>query len=172
MRDIARAARASTGNVYHQFPDKESIFKELHDEYFREVSSPDFPFNRALRDGAFPNDLEAMARAARDSIEQYRSHAALVYVDVVEFDGSHIRRFYAEMAMRFEAFFEQHGGNLNLERLRPGVSPLTAVMLATRFFIQYFAVEILFGVPNHFGRNTEDALKEIADILKYGMLRK
>ncbi len=33
MRDIAVAAKVSTGNVYHQFPDKETIFRTLLDEY-------------------------------------------------------------------------------------------------------------------------------------------
>jgi TetR/AcrR family transcriptional regulator, acrAB operon repressor len=171
MRDIAQAARASTGNVYHQFSDKESIFRALLDEYFEAVSSPDFPFNRALAAGAFPNDLEAMARAARESVEKYRPYVALIYVDVVEFDGSHIRRFYSEMASRFEAFLSQNRDHLKLDQMREGVSELTAIMIASRFFLQYFAVELLFGVPNHFGRDTDAALSEIVDILKYGMLK-
>jgi AcrR family transcriptional regulator len=169
MRDIARAARASTGNVYHQFPDKESIFKALLEEYFDAVASPEFPFNRALAAGAFPNDLAALAKAARESVEKYRPYVALIYVDVVEFDGSHIRRFYSEMACRFAAFLEQ-SDQVNLSRLRPGVRPLTAIMVASRFFLQYFAVELLFGVPNHFGQDTDAALREIVDILERGML--
>jgi AcrR family transcriptional regulator len=171
MRDIARAARVSTGNVYHQFPDKESLFRTLLDEYFAAVASPEFPFNQALAAGAFPTDLEALARAARASVEQYRPYVALIYVDVVEFDGTHIRRFYSEMASRFEAFLETHRDRLALDRMRDGVSPLTAIMVASRFFLQYFAVELLFGVPNHFGRDTERALKETVDILGHGMLK-
>lgn len=172
MRDIGRAARASTGSVYHQFPDKESIFRALLDEYFAAVSSPDFPFNRALAAGAFPSDLEAMARAARESVDRYRPYVALIYVDVVEFDGSHIRRFYSEMASRFEAFLAENRERLALDEMRDGVSALTAIMVASRFFLQYFAVELLFGVPNHFGRDTDAALGEIVDILKYGMLKR
>jgi hypothetical protein len=42
---------------------------------------------------AFPADLEALARAARDAVEQYRPYVALIYVDVVEFEGQHIRRY-------------------------------------------------------------------------------
>ncbi|MBI2834048.1 MAG: TetR/AcrR family transcriptional regulator [Acidobacteria bacterium] len=171
MRDIARAARASTGNVYHQFPDKESIFRALLDEYFDAIASPEFPFNRALAAGAFPLDLEALARAVRESVEKYRAHVALIYVDVVEFDGSHIRRFYSEMASRFEAFLAAEGSRLGLDRIRDGVPALTAIMVASRFFFHYFAVELIFGVPNHFGRDTDTAIREIADILNHGMLK-
>ena len=46
------------------------------------------------------------------------------------------------------------------------------MMVATRFFLQYFSVEVLFGVPNHFGQETEPALAEIVDILERGMLQR
>jgi AcrR family transcriptional regulator len=169
MRDIAREAGVSTGNVYHQFPDKESLFRALLDQYFAAIASPDFPFNKAL--AAFPGDLNALALAARESVRQYRRHVSLIYVDVVEFDGTHIRKFYADMASRFERFLALNGDRMQLERLRPDVSPLAAVMLASRFFLQYFTVELLFGVPNHFGLDTDRAVAEIVDILEHGMLR-
>jgi len=85
IRDIAQAAGASTGNVYHQFPDKESIFRALLEEYFQQVGSEDFPFNKALAAGAFPSDLEAIARAARESVANYKPYVALIYVDVDRF---------------------------------------------------------------------------------------
>jgi len=170
MRDVARAAKVSTGNVYHQFPDKESIFRALLEDYFAAVASPEYPFNKALAAGAFPNDLAALARAARESVEAYKPYVALIYVDVVEFDGTHIRRFYSEMASRFEAFLSMPEGP-SVDSLRPDVRPLTAIMVASRFFLQYFAVELLFGVPNHFGQNTDAALREIVDILERGMLK-
>lgn len=44
-------------------------------------------------------------------------------------------------------------------------------MLASRFFLHDFAAEIFFGVPNHFGADTDTVLKQIADILTHGMLR-
>jgi AcrR family transcriptional regulator len=171
MRDIAEKAGVSTGNVYHQFPDKESLFRTLLDQYWAALASPEFPFNQALAQGAFPNDLEALARAARASVEEYRRYVSLIYVDVVEFDGSHIRKFYQDMASRFAAFLDEHRDRVSLDRLREGVSPLAAIMVASRFFLQYYAVEILFGVPNHFGRDSETALKEIVDILRHGMLK-
>jgi AcrR family transcriptional regulator len=171
MRDIALTAKVSTGNVYHQFPDKETIFNTLLDEYWKAIASPEHPFNKALAAGAFPNDLEALGRAARDSVAQYRPYVALIYVDVVEFEGRHIRKFYADMASRFGAYLEANREQVQLDRLRPDVSPTSAVMIASRLFLHYFSVEIVFGVPNHFGSDTDTALKQISDILGRGMLR-
>jgi AcrR family transcriptional regulator len=172
MRDIAEAAKVSTGAVYHQFPDKESLFRALLDDYFRAIESPDFPFNRALAAGAFPDDLEALGRAARDTVRQFRAYITLIYVDVIEFEGSHIRKFYSDMAKRFDAWVQQHPDRDAITRkLRPGVAPGSAVMLVSRLLLHYYATEIVFGVPNHFGKDSDAVLRDIADILRHGMLR-
>lgn len=173
IREVATAAGLSTGIVYHLFADKEAIFRALLDRYFTVLASPDFPFNQALAEGAFPNDLEKLGRASRESVRRYKPYVALIYVDVVEFEGKHIRRFYADMARRFETSMAAHPGEKTLrEKLRPGVSPVSAIMLASRFLLHYYAVEIVFGVKNHFGKNSEEVVREIADILRHGMLRR
>ena len=172
VRDIAEEAGLSKGNVYHHFPDKEAIFRALLDQYFQAMSLPEFPFNRALATGTFPENLEELGRAARDTVRDYRDYVALIYVDVVEFDGSHIRKFYEDMSQRFESFMKAHGMEESLrQKLQDGLSPTSAVMLATRIFYNYFSVEILFGVRDHYGKETDEAVHEISRILRHGMLR-
>ncbi|HEX9985043.1 MAG TPA: TetR/AcrR family transcriptional regulator [Thermoanaerobaculia bacterium] len=171
VRDIAERAEVSTGNVYHHFPDKESIFRALIDEYWTATLSEVFPFLRALLGpDPFPDNLEQLGFAARDSVRQYRQYMALIYVDVIEFEGEHIRTFYTDMPQRFAAIFEQHGGlDAVRARLRPNVSPVSAILLTTRIFFNYFTLEILFGVPQPFGKDSGEIVKEIADILRNGM---
>jgi AcrR family transcriptional regulator len=172
VRDIAEAAAVSKGNVYHHFPDKESIFRALLDRYFEAMSTPEFPFNQALASGTFPENLENMGRAARETVRTYRDYVALIYVDVVEFDGTHVRKFYEDMAHRFEAFMKAHGMEAELaDRLQDGLSPISAVMLATRIFYNYFSIEVIFGVKDHFGKQTDEVVGEISRILRHGMLR-
>lgn len=172
VRDIAADAGVSKGNVYHHFSDKETIFRELLNQYFQAMSSPEFPFNRALATGTFPENLEELGRAARETVKDYRAYVALIYVDVVEFDGTHIRKFYADMSQRFDTFMKSHGMEDALTgRLQDGLSPISAVMLATRIFYNYFSIEILFGVKDHFGKNTDEVVGEISRILRNGMLK-
>ncbi len=172
VRDIAEEAALSKGNVYHHFPDKETIFRALLDRYFQAMSQPDFPFNRALASGTFPENLETIGKAVREIVKDYREYVALIYVDVVEFDGEHVRKFYGNMADRFDAFMKAHGMEKELEeKLAPGLSPVSAVMLATRIFYNYFTIEILFGVKDHFGKDTDAAVTEISRILRHGMLK-
>ncbi|HEY3381990.1 MAG TPA: TetR/AcrR family transcriptional regulator [Vicinamibacterales bacterium] len=173
VRDIAEAAGVSTGNVYHHFKEKETIFHQLLDQYWEAIASPEFPVNRALASGAFPDNLEEVGNASRESVQQWRQHVALIYVDVVEFDGKHIRKFYKDMAHRYESFLVHHRDHLRLdEKLRPGVSPVAAVMLVSRMFLHYFSIEIVFGVPNHFGRSSDQLIAEVSDMLRYGILRR
>jgi AcrR family transcriptional regulator len=172
VQEIAEAAGLSKGNLYHHFPDKETVFRALLDRYFQAMSQAEFPFNQALATGTFPENLEQIGRAARDMVRDYREYVALIYVDVVEFDGSHVRKFYEDMASRFDAFLKAHGleGQLR-DKLQEGLSPASAVMLATRIFLNYFSIEILFGVKDHFGKGTDEAVQEISRILRHGMLR-
>src|SRR5947208_12439912 len=93
VRDIAGDARVSTGNVYHHFPDKETIFRSLLDEFWRITETKRYPFTRALLAGRFPDDIEQLGLAARESVREFRAYIALIYVDVIEFDGTHIRKF-------------------------------------------------------------------------------
>lgn len=172
VRDIAEEAGLSKGNVYHHFPDKEAIFRALIDRYFEAMSQPEFPFNRALAAGSFPENLEAIGHSIREIVRDYREYVALIYVDVVEFDGTHVRKFYQNMADRFDAFMKSTGMEKELQKkLANGLSPVSAVMLATRIFYNYFTVEILFGVKDHFGKETDEAVVEISRILRHGMLR-
>ena len=172
VNDIAEKAGLSKGNVYHHFADKETIFRALIDRYFEAIGEPDFPFNRALTTGTFPENLEVIGLAASEIVRDFREYVALIYVDVVEFDGVHIRKFYEEMAGRFDAFIKARGmeGDLR-EKLQEGLSPTSAMMLATRIFFNYFSIEIIFGVKDHFGKSTDEVVREISRILRHGMLR-
>ncbi|HRY43471.1 MAG TPA: helix-turn-helix domain-containing protein [Thermoanaerobaculia bacterium] len=172
IRDISKAASVSTGSVYHHFRDKEELFDTLLSQYWAAIESPDFPFNRALASGAFPDRLEELAEAAEASVRAWERHVALIYVDVVEMQGTHIQRFYSGMAERFAAFLRRYHAQDDFEaRLTPDVSPLSAVMLASRIFLQYYAVERLFHVPDQFGKPSKEAIRDISEILRRGMLR-
>jgi len=172
VRDIAERASVSTGSVYHHFRDKEAIFQTLLDQFRAATGQPDFPLLRVFEDGAFPDNLSAVGVAAQETVARWRPYIALIYVDVIEFEGAHIHRFYSDMATLFENFLARRQDLDIPSRLREGIPPAAAMMLTTRIFIYYFVVELLFGVPNHFGMNREDATRIIADVLAGGIARR
>jgi AcrR family transcriptional regulator len=170
VRDIAREANVSTGNLYHHFPDKETIFRTLLDEFWRVTETKRYPFMRALLAGHFPDNIEQLGLAARDSVREFRSYIALIYVDVIEFDGTHIRKFYAGMGERVAGIIGDQALDRIKSRLRPNVSPISALLMTSRFFFNYFSIEILFNVPEPFGKDSREVVSDIADILRHGML--
>jgi len=169
VRDIAEAAGVSTGNLYHHFPDKESIFRTLLDEYREIVASEQYPFYRALQRGEFPDNLEDLGFAARDSVRQYRRYMLLIFVDVIEFDGTHIREFYKSLTKRFTDLVDQHPAIQ--QRLRENVAASSAMHMVARVFINYFQLELLFGVSEPFGKETGQIVSDIADMLRCGIAR-
>lgn len=170
VREIAERADVSTGTLYHHFADKETIFRELLDEYEKLTHTPRFPFMRLLQESMrFPDNIEELGFAARDSVRQFRHYLALIYVDVIEFDGTHIQHFYANMAHRFTRLLEEQGATAAVQKsLRPNITPTSALLLTARLFFNYFSLEILFGVKEPFGKDTTEVVKEIADILRNG----
>jgi AcrR family transcriptional regulator len=170
VREIADAANVSTGNVYHHFPDKEAIFRTLLEEFSVIADSKRYPYSRALADGRFPDNLEQLGLAARDSVREFRPYIALIYVDVIEFDGTHIQTFYSHMAQRYAAMLRGGGLQEIRSRLRPGVSPVSALLMTSRIFFNYYTLEILFNVPQPYGKDSLEVVREIADILRNGML--
>src|ERR1051325_9997710 len=114
VRDIADEAKLSTGSVYHHFPDKETIFRTLLEEFSAITATKRYPFTRALLTGRFPDDIEQLGLAARESVREFRDYVALIYVDVIEFEGTHIQKFYGDMGRRIAATL----GEAEMERIR------------------------------------------------------
>lgn len=171
MRQIADAAGLSVGNVYHHFPSKEAIFQRLLEQYWQEVLDPELPLNRVFAEARFPEDLEAMAAAIEQVVERFRPYILLIYVDVIEFRGEHIRSFYEGMADRFrEAYAPRLRERQRAGELGTDADPVVAAMTATRWFFYFFTVEKCFGVPMHFGMSPEQAVAEFIRLLRYGLL--
>lgn len=169
MRQLARRSGLSVGNLYHHFGGKEEIFAQLIDQYWAVLLDPELPLNKIFNAARFPEDLEEMAAAIEQVVADNSAHILLIYIDVIEFKGKHIKTFYQQMADRFATTYaerleaRQEAGELG------EADPLVAVMLATRWFFYFFTVEKCFGVPMHFGLDSHQAVHEFSKILRRGL---
>jgi AcrR family transcriptional regulator len=158
------------GNVYHHFANKEEIFQRLLEQYWEKVLDPALELNKVFAKADFPDDLEETAAAIEEVVDRFAPYILLIYVDVIEFHGQHIRSFYEGMAGRFEAAY----GEQLRERQRAGefgdVDPMVAVMVATRWFFYFYTVEKCFGASTHFGMSPEKAVAEFIRLFRYGLL--
>lgn len=170
LRQIAERAGLSVGNIYHHFPDKHTIYQRLIEIYWERLVDPDLKLNRVFARANFPDDLEELAEAIEEVVDENGPHILLIYLDVIEFQGEHIRAFYEGMANRFAAAY----GPRFTERKRTGefgdADPMVAVMLASRWFFYFFTVEKCFGAPLHFGMTPKQAVGEFIRLLRFGLL--
>ena len=170
MREIAAESGLSVGNLYHHFANKEEVFQRLLDQYWERVMDPSVRLNRVIEAAGFPEDLEEMASAIEEVVDEFAPYILLIYVDVIEFEGRHVRTFYEGMAGRFE---EAYGDRLR-ERQAAGefgdVNPMVAVMVALRWFFYFFTIEKCFGAPMHFGMSPQKAVDEFIRVLRLGVL--
>jgi AcrR family transcriptional regulator len=170
MRQIADAAGLSVGNVYHHFPSKDAIFQRLLDDYWERVTDPALRLNQIFARAQFPEDLEEMAKAIEEVVEEFRPYILLIYVDVIEFQGEHIRTFYSGMAGRFDHIYGERLRQRQAAGELGEPDPMVAVMVATRWFFYFFTVEKCFGAPMHFGMTPEKAIEEFIHLVRYGLL--
>lgn len=170
MRQIAQKSGISIGNIYHHFPNKEAMFERLLEQYWEAILDPDLPLNAVFRKADFPHDLEEMAGEIESVVEQYAPFILLIYVDVIEFRGEHIRRFYEGMAGRFEEIYGPALRSREAAGEFGDINPMVAVMVATRWFFFFQTVEQCFGVPMHFGMDPKKATEEFIRLMRYGVL--
>ena len=171
MRQIAEACDQSEGNLYHHFDSKEKIYQRLIDDYWERLLDPKHPLQKVFDRANFPDDLEELAEAIELTVEENKASILLVFVDVIEHQGRHIRSFYETMADRFREKYGPHFKELERQGRLADADPMVAVMVATRWLFYFYTVEKCFGVPMHFGMDAQQAVDAFIRILRLGVLR-
>jgi AcrR family transcriptional regulator len=172
MRQIAESCDQSVGNLYHHFGSKEQIYQRLIDDYWERLLDPEHPLQKVFTRANFPDDLEELADAIERTVEENKASILIVFVDVIEHQGRHIRSFYETMADRFRETYGAHFDELRREGRLADADPLVAVMVATRWLFYFYTVEKCFGVPMHFGMDAHQAVDGFIRILRNGVLRR
>jgi len=169
LRQIAERAGTSVGNIYHHFPNKDAIYQRLIARYWERLQDPDLPLNRLFAAARFPDDLEDMAAAIEQVVTDNAAHVLLIYVDVIEFQGQHIRTFYEGMARRFESAYGKSFRDRRAAGEFGNADPMMAVMIATRWLFYFYTVEKCFGAPMHFGMTARQAVEGFIQLLRRGL---
>lgn len=171
MRSISEASGLSVGNLYHHFGSKEAIFQKLIEAYFDKLEQSDHPLRQVFNAARFPDDLEDLAAAIETTVDEDKASIMLVFIDVIEHGGRHIRSYYETMADRFREVYGGRFAELEREGRLSDADPLVAVMVATRWLFYFYTVEKCFGVPMHFGMDAQQAVDGFIRILRNGLLR-
>jgi len=172
MKEISTRAGISTGRVYHHFANKLEIFTTLLERYWERLRDPELELNKLSAQSRFPEDFERIVAAIHQVVHENKPYILLIYIDVIEFHGEHIRRFYADMAKGFRRVFGPGFEDPERKRaLNPDADPLFAIMMTFRFFFQYYLVESSFGVADHFGLDEQEVVSKAKELILNGLLK-
>jgi AcrR family transcriptional regulator len=164
-RDIAQQAGVSLGNIYNHFPTKEKLFAKLLEEYEREYFSADQPLAKVFTDARFPDNIEELGRASRETVERFADYIRLIYVDMVEFDAQHIGRIFLAMRERYQRVQAASG-----TKVAKDVDPVAAMMMVTFGYFNFFIMERLFKVKGHYGMTEDQAVRFFGRVYRRGVM--
>jgi AcrR family transcriptional regulator len=151
MREIAEEAHMSLGNAYVYYPDKLALFQSILKSLTEEFLALDGPLAVYVKDSDFPHDLEKLAASIDANVDRYTPYFKMMYIDVVEFEGKHVKGLLSNVHERFNqvlgARFKVAGKLGPDQSIDPGFA-FVAVYLQ---FYYFFLLRRLFGAEKIYG---------------------
>lgn len=171
MRDIAKGAGVSLGNLYNYYETKDALFESIVAKYLEVIDDHLREMFLAIDEPLEPESLRRLGEMAGELVYQHSDFWLLMYIDVLEFQNRHFRKMFDGLSERFKKIFgpkfreaEKRGD------LRTGVDAGSVFTAAYMQFFNYFLVEKLFGGNGHLGLTDEQALNSLTKIFAYGTL--
>ncbi len=164
MRQIAKESGAALGSLYNHFADKDDLFRAVFEAY-----NP-YPLLLIALENSQGRTTEELARtAARRLVTQLNARPdliKLVFIDVVEFQGKHLRQSYPQVAPGMESFARR------LSRDQATARDLSTDGLLRAFFGLFYTfhmTEMLLGKPPDPDAQAA-ALQELIEIYLFGII--
>ena len=171
MRDIAKRAKVSLGNVYNYFETKEAIFESIILRYQIVIDQKIKNILDEIDEPLDPADMRKLGEKLGELVDGHQDFWLLMYIDVLEFENRHFRKMFDGLAEKFRRLFEEKFASaIKRGDLRSGVDPAVGFTVAYMQFFNYFLVEKLFGGNMHLGLTDEQVLNYLTKIFSYGVL--
>jgi AcrR family transcriptional regulator len=171
MRDIARGAEVSLGNLYNYYATKEAIFESLINGYVTVIDDKLRSIFSEIDEPLEPESLRRLGELVGKLVNEHSDFWLLMYIDVLEFQNRHFRKMFDGIIGRFRKIFGDKFKEAEARGdLRTGVDAALVFTAAYMQFFNYFLVEKLFGGNRHLGLSDDQALNYITKIFAYGTL--
>ena len=171
LRDIAGRARVSMGGIYHHFSSKEQIYESVlgsmrfGNELPRMVAlygSPDFPDN-----------LPDIGRAIFDLARRCQDDFKLIYIDILEFQGRHVKPLVAPLRATLgsatAALLAERHARGEVAQVHSTVVARSIVGLFLYFYLEDVMLEM--SASDEAGIDDDEIAEQMADLLLHGLLR-
>jgi len=168
VRDIAKGAGVSLGNVYNYYSTKEQLFNSLVHRYEAKMAAL-LRVELANVSGTIDDadNLRRLAAGVRKIVYKEPDYWRLMYMDITEFGNRHFALVFRDLSRRLGKLLNQpiQFQNGTPSKVKPNVA-FTAIYLQ---FFTYFLVEKLFGGKNHLGVPEEEAIEHLIEIFTHGV---
>jgi AcrR family transcriptional regulator len=170
MRDIARGASVSLGNLYNYYRTKEEILESIIEKYLVVIDDKLRDIFDQIDEPLETENLLRLSGLIKKIVNENHDFWLLMYIDVLEFQNRHFRKMFEGLADKFRRRFEAEFAQAQRERkIHPKVDPAVAFTTAYMQFFNYFLVEKLFGGNSHFGLDDDKVMRSLTDIICRGI---
>src|SRR5690349_12278572 len=94
MRDIAKMAEVSLGNLYNYYETKEAIFESIIKRYLNVIDQKLKSIFEEIDEPLEPGDLKKLGVMVGEMVNQHHDFWLLMYIDVLEFQNRHFRKMF------------------------------------------------------------------------------
>lgn len=172
MRDIARGADTSLGNLYNYYRTKEDILESIIGRYQKVIDARLRTIFDGIEEPFDPDSLVRFGRMIKELVSAHSDFWLLMYIDVLEFENRHFRKMFEGLAANLRRRFSPYFERLRAEgALHDGVDPAVGFTAAYMQFFNYFLVEKLFGGNRHLGMSDDRVITTLTDIFCRGVMR-
>ncbi len=170
LRDIAREAQVSMGGIYHHFASKEEIYKTLLQS--SDVAQDMFQILRLFQAPDFPENLATVADAIARTIRKHKDSFKLFYIDVLEFQGRHVKSVIQTFRDRFielsDLLLARRAGELS------SVHPAILMRVMIDVFVHTRLEEVMLdqSLAEKLGLSEEEVTRQMAEVILRGALKR
>jgi AcrR family transcriptional regulator len=169
VRDIARAAGVSLGNIYNYYPTKQDLFARMVRRYEKRMALLLREVLKPVGGSLDPPALRRLAEGVRKIVYSEPDYWRLMYLDVIEFGNRHFAHNFRDLSRNLQAVIGtpvRLGDNGRRGRRVDAGLAFTAIYLQ---FFTYFLVEKLFGGKQHLGFPEQEAIGQLIEIFSRGV---
>lgn len=170
LRDIAREAKVSMGGIYHHFSSKEEIYKTLLQQ--SDVAQDMFQILRLFQAPEFPENLSAVGEAIAKTVRKHKDSFKLFYIDVLEFQGRHVKPLIQQFRDRFNELSEMLLARRakDLSAIHPAV--LMRVMIDVFIHTRLEEVMLDQSLAARLGLSEDEVTRQMAEVILRGALKR
>jgi AcrR family transcriptional regulator len=170
-REIAEMIGVSTGTLYTYFPNKESIFARLAQNYRVHMDQWRKQTIGGLKDPLSRGGLKNLAAAVQELMYDDSESFLIILSDVIEFGNQHFLQVFHDVPQQFRRLL---GPALDAVKKQPnwrGEDPAFVLASMYVYFFTYFLMEKHMQGEHHLGLSNDQATEQFIDLLSHGLWR-